>query len=72
MVLSTAEMRAAAADVGTATGLLLWFGYLGGIVLALLVQVTVAHPLVAVAILAAAVVLAAPLAGRFPAARRGG
>ncbi len=66
ILLSITEIHAAPSDVGTASGLLLLFGNLGGIVLALLVQVFVNHSLVAVGILVIGSAIAAPLTRRIP------
>ncbi|MDQ0191212.1 MFS transporter [Alicyclobacillus cycloheptanicus] len=66
IVLSTVEIHCPPNQVGTASGLLLLFGNLGGIVLALLVQVLVGSPHVAIGVLVMVSLLAIPLARRFP------
>jgi predicted MFS family arabinose efflux permease len=64
--LSTQEMRSPPSEIGTATSLLLLFGNAGGIILALLVQFFIAQSFIPILILLAAVLVAFPVAMRFP------
>jgi len=70
IVLTAAERLAGVAAAGTA-GAIVWLaGNLGGLVVALVVQALVHHPLPAFLAMAAIALPALPLAGRFPASRR--
>ncbi|MET0557230.1 MAG: MFS transporter [Solirubrobacterales bacterium] len=70
VVLTAAERLAGVAAAGTA-GAIVWLaGNLGGLVVALVVQALVHHPLPAFLAMAAIALPALPLAGRFPASPR--
>ncbi|MFF2482343.1 MFS transporter [Paenibacillus sp. NPDC058071] len=66
VILSSAETRSSQGEAGTITGVLLMFGNLGGIVLTIAVQLLLDHRLLAIGLLIAVVLLAAPFAWRFP------
>ncbi|GGG59897.1 MFS transporter [Paenibacillus radicis (ex Gao et al. 2016)] len=66
VILSSAEKRASLREAGTVAGLLLMFGNLGGIVLTLAVQLLLDHRIAAIGLLIAVVLLAIPIAWRFP------
>ncbi|QSO50239.1 MFS transporter [Alicyclobacillus curvatus] len=69
IVLTTAELLSKPNEAGTVTALLMLFGNLGGIVLALFVQILMFSSIAAVGVLVLAAILAIPLATRFPAYR---
>jgi len=72
VVLTAAERLAGVAAAGTA-GAIVWLaGNLGGLVVALVVQALVHHPLPAFLAMAAIALPALPLASRFPASRPSG
>jgi predicted MFS family arabinose efflux permease len=72
VVLTAAERLAGVAAAGTA-GAIVWLaGNLGGLVVALVVQALVHHPLPAFLAMAAIALPAVPLASRFPASRPSG
>jgi predicted MFS family arabinose efflux permease len=72
VVLTAAERLAGVAQAGTA-GAIVWLaGNLGGLVVALVVQALVHHPLPAFLAMAAIALPALPLASRFPASRAEG
>jgi predicted MFS family arabinose efflux permease len=64
VILTVAEQVAGAAAAGTAGAIVWMAGNLGGLVVALLVQALVHHPVAAFLAMAAVVALAAPLAAR--------
>ncbi|WP_042166847.1 MFS transporter [Paenibacillus gorillae] len=66
VILSSAEKRASLGEAGTVAGLLLMFGNLGGIVLTLAVQLLLDHRIAAIGLLIMVVLLAIPIAWRFP------
>lgn len=66
IVLTATEATVPAASLATATGILLLFGNLGGIVLALSVQLLLHQRLLAIGLLALVVLAAVPVAWRFP------
>lgn len=67
VVFAATEARLAPNSVATATGVLLLFGNLGGIVLALAVQAMLGHRNLAIGLLALVAVATLPFAWRFPA-----
>lgn len=69
IVLSTVESHSPATEVGTATGVLLLFGNAGGIVLALLVQLLIGRPVVALSVLVVVCLATIPVVRRFPLVR---
>jgi len=72
VVLTAAERLAGVAEAGTA-GAIVWLaGNLGGLVVALVVQALVHHPLPAFLAMAAIALPALPLASRFPSSRPAG
>ncbi|ASS67896.2 MULTISPECIES: MFS transporter [unclassified Paenibacillus] len=66
VILSSAESRAPLNEAGTIAGLLLLFGNLGGVVLTVAAQLLLGRRLAAIGLLIAVVLLALPVAWRFP------
>jgi hypothetical protein len=66
VILTTAERIAGAAAAGTAGAIVWMAGNLGGLVVALIVQVLVHDPLAAFLSMAAVSLLGVPFASRFP------